>query len=110
QQQEFFDSGVNRDGQKHLAVLLDRLSSRLGEKAVLHPRLHPDPQPEYASRLATVLARNRVGSNPKSKIQNPKSRSSLPAEAGTTNVVPDYQFTTTIAARPLCLKPRPIPI
>jgi protein ImuB len=116
QQQEFFDAGINRDGQKHLAVLLDRLSSRLGEKAVLRPRLHPDPQPEYASRLETVL--NNQGGPilfesvpaPRSPRRNPKSRSSLPAEAGTTNTAPDYQFTTTIAARPLCLKPRPIPV
>jgi protein ImuB len=116
QQQEFFDAGINRDGQKHLAMLLDRLSSRLGEKAVLCPRLYPDPQPEYASRLETVL--NNQGAyaprsprrNPKSEIRNPKRRSSSPAEAGTTNAVPDYQFTATIAARPLCLKPRPVPI
>src|SRR5262249_3129045 len=124
QQQEFFDAGINRDGQKHLAALLDRLSSRLGEKAVLRPRLHPDPQPEYASRLETVLTPNRFASircsalrtppsalppNPKSEIRNSKS-SSPPAEAGPTNAVPDYQFTTAIAARPLCLKPRPVPI
>jgi len=115
QQQEFFDAGVNRDGEKHLAVLLDRLSSRLGEKAVLRPRLHPDPQPEYANRLETVLTQNRLASpphsalrtphsafppNPKSEIRNPKF---FPP-------VPDYQFTTAITARPLCLKPRPIPI
>ena len=55
-QQEMFDSGANRDGERQLAVLLDRLSSRLGEKAVLRPRLRPDPQPEYASRLVTALA------------------------------------------------------
>ena len=111
QQQEFFDAGVNRDGQKHLAVLLDRLSSRLGEKAVLRPRLHPDPQPECASRLETVLKRPSTdfllasgGRKPPGYFKRP------PAEAGTTTVVPDYQFTTTIAARPLCLKPRPVPI
>jgi hypothetical protein len=176
QQEELFDAGINRDGQRHLAVLLDRLSSRLGEKAVLRPHLAPDPQPEYASRLVTALAsglvsreargRNRkrgkkvatgvesggveewgsdgaggeilncklkiekckleeannlhsefriphstlITANPKSEIRNPKSRSVLPAKAGTTSTVPDYHFTTAPAARPLCLKPRPIPI
>ncbi len=55
-QQEMFDSGANRDGERQLAVLLDRFSSRLGEKAVLRPHLHPDTQPEYASRLLTALA------------------------------------------------------
>jgi hypothetical protein len=42
--------------------------------------------------------------------RNPKSRPVLPAEAGTTNVVPDYHLSHAPAARPLCLKPRPIPI
>jgi protein ImuB len=166
QQEELFDAGINRDGQRDLVVLLERLSSRLGEKAVLRPCLHPDPQPEYASRLVTALAggaipcesrgRNRkrgkkaaaagVGSGgageeiancqlkiekckleeagnlhsafripnsalpPKSEIRNPKSLPSMPAKAGTTSTVPDYHFTTAPTARPLCLKPRPIPI
>ncbi|MGE5192444.1 MAG: Y-family DNA polymerase, partial [Deltaproteobacteria bacterium] len=56
QQEELFDAGINRDGQRHLAVLLDRLSSRLGEKAVLRPCVHSDPQPEYASQLVAALA------------------------------------------------------
>src|SRR5262249_11179107 len=56
QQEELFDAGINRDGRRHLAMLLDRLSSRLGEKAGLRPYMHPDPQPEYASRLVTAVA------------------------------------------------------
>jgi protein ImuB len=112
QQQEFFDAGINRDGQKHLAVLLDRLSSRLGEKAVLRPRLYPDPQPEYASRLETVLTHDRPVPHsalriPHSALPNPKSKTRNPKFFPP---VPDYQFTTTLSARPLCLKPRPIPI
>ena len=117
QQQEFFDAGVNREGERHLAVLVDRLSSRLGEKAVLRPSLYPDPQPEYASRLQPVLAGEKEIANCKMKnancklmTTNPKSASRLPAEAGTTSEVPDYQFVATATARPLVLKPRPIPI
>ncbi|MBI3861325.1 MAG: DNA polymerase Y family protein [Planctomycetia bacterium] len=94
-QQEMFGSGANREGERQLAVLLDRLSSRLGEKAVLRPRLRADPQPEYASHLVTALALN-----PKSEIPHPKS----------SFLVPDYCFVSGPAVRPLCLKPRPVPI
>jgi protein ImuB len=111
-QQEFFDSGVNRQGERQLAVLLDRLNSRLGEKSVLRPRLDPDPQPEYASRLEAVLP----GSNPKSEIRNPKSRPVNPGfqfairRSPDDAPVPDYQFIAGPAARPLCLKSQPEPI
>ena len=136
-QQEFFDAGVNREGERQLAVLLDRLSSRLGEKSVLRPRLCADPQPEYAGRLEAVLAET----NPKSEIQNrvclgkqirgrapirrelvPPARltrssildppSSIHATPGSpaSDSVPDYQLITGPAVRPLCLKPRPAPI
>jgi protein ImuB len=97
-QQEFFDIGVNHEGERQLAVLLDRLSSRLGEKSVLRPRLCPDPQPEYAGRLETVLAET----NPKS-AKHPGGR---PAD----DSVPDYQLIAGPAVRPLCLKSRPAPI
>jgi protein ImuB len=91
-QREMFDSGINHNGERQLAVLLDRLSSRLGENAVLRPRLRADPQPEYASRL--------VASIPHSALRIPNSLPSLP----------DYQFVSGPAVRPLCLKPRPVPI
>jgi protein ImuB len=117
-QQEFFDAGVNREGERQLAVLLDRLSSRLGEKSVLRPRLCPDPQPEYAGRLEAVLAET----NPKSprlkrQGQNPKFHHRLRTNPGaytpgssSFDSIPDYHLITGPAARPLCLKPRPAPI
>ena len=37
-------------GSKPLAPLLERLSSRLGESAVLCPQLEADAQPEYSWR------------------------------------------------------------
>ncbi|MBS0265337.1 MAG: DNA polymerase Y family protein, partial [Planctomycetes bacterium] len=91
-QPELFDSGVPREGERQLAVLLDRLSSRLGEKAVLRPRLRPDPQPEYASRLVTAL--------------------SHPPHSGPPAVpeISDYRFISGPAVRPLRLKPQPVPI
>jgi protein ImuB len=110
-QQEFFDTGVNREGERQLAVLLDRLSSRLGEKSVLRPKLCPDPQPEYAGRLETVLAIT----NSKSEIRNPKLYQRLRTNPGadtpgSPSSVPDYQLIAGPAVRPLCLKPRPAPI
>jgi protein ImuB len=113
QQQEFFDAGVNREGERHLAVLVDRLSSRLGEKAVLRPRLYPDPQPEYASRLVAMLAGEKEIANCKLTITNPKSAPSEIEQGRNPKSfpsVPDYQFVATAAARPLVVKPRPIPI
>jgi protein ImuB len=123
QQEELFDAGINREGERHLAVLLDRLSSRLGERAVLRPCLAPDPQPEYATRLMAALAEEGI-LNCKSQIENFKfagadtlhSAFRIPHSAlMSTNPksflpVPDYHFTTAPAARPLCLKPRPVPI
>jgi protein ImuB len=56
QQDEMFEEAL---GSKPLAPLLERLSSRLGESAVLCPQLEADAQPEYAWRydhLAASLA------------------------------------------------------
>ena len=48
QQEEMF-GGTGELNQRHeVAGLLERLSSRLGERAVLRPRLWPDAQPELA--------------------------------------------------------------
>ena len=119
-QQEFFDAGVNHEGERQLALLLDRLSSRLGEKSVLRPRVCPDPQPEYAGRLEAVLAET----NPKSEIPKPKLYRQLRTNPGagtdlkrigppgspSSDSVPDYQLIAGPAVRPLCLKPRPAPI
>jgi protein ImuB len=141
-QQEMFDSGINRDGERQLAVLLDRFSNRLGEKAVLRPKLHPDSQPEYASRFVVALRsgerapirREMVpprdfrtrGRNCKLKIEKCKLKIGLegggssgdlqvysvrPAEAGiTSDAASDDRFISGPAVRPLCLKPRPVPI
>jgi protein ImuB len=93
-QPELFDSGTNHEQERQLAVLLDRLSSRLGETAVLRPRLHPDPQPEYATRLVAALA----APIPHSALRIPHF------------FVSDYRLISGPAVRPLCLKPRPLPI
>jgi protein ImuB len=61
QQEEMFEEML---GSKPLAPLLERLSSRLGETAVLRPQLEPDAQPEYGWRLAAtqrLCGAERVG-------------------------------------------------
>ena len=49
EQQELFTPDRSRDAPRHLAALVERLSSRLGREAVVRPVLMPDAQPEYAS-------------------------------------------------------------
>jgi protein ImuB len=49
EQQELFAPNRSRDAPRHLAALVERLSSRLGREAVVCPVLMPDAQPEYAS-------------------------------------------------------------
>ena len=47
-QAQLFDDDTADKHPQLLAELVDRLSIRLGCGAVLHPRLTPDPQPEFA--------------------------------------------------------------
>jgi protein ImuB len=49
QQQELFIQDRCCEAPRHLAALVERLSSRLGREAVVRPALLPDAQPEYAS-------------------------------------------------------------
>jgi protein ImuB len=55
-QRELFDE-TRRDGQRKVAALVDRLSSRLGRDRVVQPRLVADAQPERACRLAPLAGR-----------------------------------------------------
>ncbi len=55
-QQELFDGGM-RDHARQYVMLLNRLSSRLGENAVLVPCLLPNPAPERAVQLRAVSDR-----------------------------------------------------
>jgi protein ImuB len=48
---ELFDAETGADRWRAFPGLIERLSNRLGEKAVLRPRLLPDAQPEYAYRF-----------------------------------------------------------
>jgi protein ImuB len=58
----------NSSGQsREFALLVDRLSSRLGPAAVLRPVLRPDPLPERAVCYRTVVDKMRGGKSRKSK-------------------------------------------
>jgi protein ImuB len=55
-QDELFGGGDESNWRHEAAGLFERLSSRLGEKAVLRPRLCPDFQPEFAYRYEPLYA------------------------------------------------------
>ena len=50
EQQELFADAASRRSPAQLAVLVDRLSSRLGRESVLRAQVLPEAQPEYACR------------------------------------------------------------
>ena len=52
-QAELFAGGKD-EADRQLALLIDRLASRLGSEAVLHPQLTSDPLPERASQRSEV--------------------------------------------------------
>ncbi|GIW78743.1 MAG: protein ImuB [Gemmatales bacterium] len=55
QQSPFFDGADKGDASRQLAQLIERLSSRLGSKRVVRPRLRADWQPEYAVRWQPLV-------------------------------------------------------
>jgi len=80
-QRALFDDPQDR--RRELALFVDRLSSRLGQGAVLQAALVPDAQPEYAYRYAPLAgARSRRGPSEKRAVAD--------------------------LSRPLLLEPRPI--
>jgi protein ImuB len=63
-QQELFVTDLARDRQRHLAELLDQLTSRLGTDGVVRARRVSDAQPEQVCRYEPILlsgATTRVG-------------------------------------------------
>jgi protein ImuB len=58
-QLELFDEGNALERQRHLSILVDRLSSRLGQAGVLRATLVADAQAEHAYRYRPVRAEKR---------------------------------------------------
>jgi len=103
-QQELFADGSQREDPRHLAALVDRLSSRLGRERVLRPVLASDAQPEYAWRCEPLVG-GRLRSGEKSGGRRAESgrkkglRGSLAFRSP-----PSALF----SHRPLRLTPRPV--
>jgi protein ImuB len=110
-QQELFTTGTQPDAPRQLAMLIDRLSSRLGREAVLCPSLRADAQPEFAwtSEPLTHTRRTRsLSSYPLSigasrKKKSPRRKRQAP---------PHFSMAHSPFAlsRPLFLAPRPLPL
>jgi protein ImuB len=90
-QEELFDGQAGSDRWRLFPVLIERLSSRLGEKAVLRPRLLSDAQPEYACCLEPWLVQDALTTLGESHTLAPAKTEEAPL-------------------RPPCLKDRPIAV
>jgi protein ImuB len=95
-QTQLFELEVGANRWHQLPVLIERLSSRLGEKAVLRPRLWPDAQPEYAWRCEPWLrqdlsARQRGGIRPRTAAlaqPRPTCVKARPVEIVVVSIIP----------------------
>jgi protein ImuB len=116
-QAEFVDEDQTA-ARRELALLIDRLSSRLGREAVTRPLLVPDPQPEYACRFEPVIGAAKIedrGSriedrrkarDRRSKTENRSSRAAIDIFDPRSSTLDSRSSPT----RPLSLSPRPSPI
>lgn len=69
-QPTLFANDANREESRELALLIDRLSGRLGVRSVLRPCVVPDAQPEHGSRYVPVIAE---GANGKEAARRPEA-------------------------------------
>jgi protein ImuB len=88
---EIFTDDVRRRSEQFPA-LVERLSNRLGDQAVLRPQLQPDAQPEFAWRYEPWLQR---------RLRLSAGRHNPHISTMTPSAKPP-------AARPPCLKSRPV--
>ncbi|HVK10678.1 MAG TPA: hypothetical protein VM597_18065, partial [Gemmataceae bacterium] len=86
--------GAGPDRRKDVAHLLERLSSRLGDRAVLRPRPVPDAQPELACEydpwLSVAAPRVREADRPR-PLTRPPVLKSQPLAIGVLSVFPGGQ-------------------
>jgi protein ImuB len=109
QQELFVDACQLASHGRLLAGLIDRLSSRLGQKAVVRPRLVADAQPELAWRYDSLVdargpRRRRKGDSPIFVASCHKNRDS-PQESAS-----PQGSAAALPPRPLRLLRRPIPL
>jgi protein ImuB len=98
EQSALFETADRRDARRDLDSLLNRLSNRLGDGAVLSSRLCPDYQPEHGVEYCPVMKRGEWGSRPDAEQhaiapppprQRPLRLFSSPRPAVVWSVVPD---------------------
>jgi protein ImuB len=112
EQQELFAADRSRDAPRHLAALVERLSSRLGREAVVRPVLMPDAQPEYAS-----VDLPWTGGSPSGKWQvasDKRSRDAKPLAAKPRSLLSRRRSTAQesrpTGVRPVWIADSPLPI
>jgi len=97
------------DDSRALALLIDRLSNRLGREAVVRARLLPDVQPEFAWRYEPAIAntergtRNAERRNKRRVLRNIEIAPHRGTRAAGRLSVPRLSL-----SRPLCLFPQPL--
>lgn len=112
-QQELFGESSSENGSRQLALLVDRLSNRLGRAAVARPRLLPEAQPEFAWRYEALIG---GASRPVKAARSKKQRRAANSErtpcrsAGRPEDGPSRFQPGGCLSRPLSLASQPGPL
>ena len=108
-QQELFESdNAACHAPRELAALVDRLSNRLGWRAVLRPRFLASALPEFACQYQTLASLSATEGRTKAKPRRANTSPKRKRGSGGTQV----NATQAWAAgdRPLYLEPQPLPL
>ncbi|MBL8793518.1 MAG: DNA polymerase Y family protein [Planctomycetia bacterium] len=91
QQTLFPEETSETERDQHLAQLIEVLSNRLGEEAVVRPQLLPDAQPEFAYRYEPRLRPSPAAGSPPAPLplSRPLDLKREPLTVAVTSVVPD---------------------
>jgi protein ImuB len=113
-QAALFETAERRHARRDLDSLLNRLSNRLGPRAVLCPRLSPDYEPERAVEYATLAEQeSRLKSRTRSKqpLRERNSGNGQDTDGKTADFVRgSLGGRESIPQRPLRLFPEPVPV
>ncbi|HEV8002325.1 MAG TPA: DNA polymerase Y family protein [Planctomycetaceae bacterium] len=101
-QAALFETAEHRHARRDLDSLLNRLSNRLGPRAVLCPRLSPDYQPERAVEYASLAEQEPKSHDPERARKRGRRKNSSP-NADSPSRSPNPQ-------RPVRLFPEPVPV
>jgi protein ImuB len=107
-----FETSERRHARRDLDSLLNRLSNRLGPRAVLCPHLAPDYQPERAVEYATLAEQtSQLKSRARSKrsLRERNSRNGQDTKGKTAYFVRGSFARELLPRRPLRLFPEPVP-